>query len=166
MESITCEQFTHKPLILNDRDFYFKVLPATISPHICGHPTKITTPSPPELVETSILISGFHLFSAHVLKRIALLPIGKTDAVPRRRFRRVELRAAGYRVPSRMTTVGRKVHEVAQVPEDHLLFRCERSGRRRHRLLRHRSAFRRGVAVGDAGPRGHQPTGGGSQQRG
>src|ERR1019366_603759 len=166
MESMTCEQFPPKQLILNDRDFYFKVLPVTISPHVCGQSDEDHHPSPPAPLETSIFKSGFHFLSAHVLKWIALLPIRKTDAVPRGRFRRGELRAAGYRVPSRMTTVGRKVHEVAQVPEDHLLFRCERSGRRRHRLLRHRSAFRRGVAVGDAGPRGHQPTGGGSQQRG
>src|ERR1035441_7587974 len=113
MESITCEQFTHKPLILNDRDFYFKVLPATISPHICGHPTKITTPSPPELLETSILISGFHLFSAHVLKRIALLPIGKTDAVPRRRVRKRNCVRQGTGSPAdRRTTGGRRMNSL------------------------------------------------------
>src|ERR1035441_7479457 len=32
MESMTCDQFPPKPLILNDRDFYFKVLYTTTSP--------------------------------------------------------------------------------------------------------------------------------------
>jgi hypothetical protein len=37
MESMTCEQFPPKPLILNDHDFYFKVLYTTTSHHTLFH---------------------------------------------------------------------------------------------------------------------------------